>query len=310
MEVIEGLEKFDLTEKTVVTLGVFDGVHLGHRKIIGAAVEESRKRGIKSVVLTFEPHPLEILEPGDRPPLLTDLAVKAELIGQTGADYLLVTRFNRKFASMTPFDFVLSVLVEKLNAVCVVVGEGYRFGDQGRGDLPVLKDLGVQFGFEVVAVPLVEFQGRFISSTRIRSALENGQLEEAIAMLGHYPILAGNVVSGLAHGRELLGFPTANLELEDDFVIPKSGVYACFVSLDSKRRPSVANLGYSPTLHVLKFRVEVHVLDFAQDIIGQRLEVELVKRLRDEKAFSDEKALSEQIKQDIERARQILKNSD
>jgi riboflavin kinase/FMN adenylyltransferase len=188
----------------------------------------------------------------------------------------------------------------------VVVGEDYRFGQGGHGDLVLLEKLGSKSGFEVVAVPLEKFEDEVISSTRIRASLEDGLLEEAVAMLGHYPILAGKIIPGLAHGAKVLGYPTANIELEDNLVIPKSGVYACFARFEGKRRPAVANIGYSPTFHIGKLRIEVHILEFDENIMGQRMEIELVKWLRDEKEFLDEKDLAGQIGLDIDASRRIL----
>lgn len=306
MKVINGLNNFISKDRSVVTLGVFDGVHLGHQKIIKTAIKKARSLKRKSIALTFEPHPLEILETGDKPPLLTDLAIKTGLIAPLGVDFLLVADFTKAFASISAADFVKDILVDQLHAACVVVGEDYRFGHKGQGDLFLLEELGSKFNFEVVKVPLERFQDDVISSTRIRSALENGFLEEAVSMLGHYPILAGKVISGLAHGAKVLGYPTANLELEDNLVIPKNGVYACFSRLDGMRKPAVANIGYSPTFRVEKLRIEVHILEFDGNIKGQRMEIELVKRLRDEKEYSDQDDLAEQIRLDIDSSRRIL----
>lgn len=307
MKVIKGLENFRFHGPVVVTLGVFDGVHLGHQKIIRTTVCEAHKLKVKSAVLTFEPHPLEVLEPGNHPPLLTDLMIKSELIDSLGVDLLLVIDFNRQFACMAAVDFVRDLLVSVLQTPCVVVGKDYRFGDKAQGDLALLKNIGREFGFKVVSVSLDKFRGEAISSTRIRFALEEGLLDQVIAMLGHYPLLAGRIIPGLSHGAKVLGFPTANLELEDNLVTPKNGVYACFVRLGNEKKPGVANIGFSPTLHVARFRIEVHIIDFSGDIKGQRLEIELVKRLRDERAFSNEKALSRQIQRDIQAARVVLK---
>jgi len=288
-----------------VAIGVFDGVHQGHQRIIKTAVDDAKKLNAQSVVVTFRPHPLGVLMPGKYPPILTGLDLKIRLIERLGVDLMLVINFTREFARTSAQCFIDEVLIKKLNVLEVVVGEGFRFGKNEAGDVDFLLNSGRKSGFKVKSVPLVLVDEKVISSTRIRNLLRNGKIDEAGRILGHYPKLMGKVIQGCGRGRDV-GFCTANIETEDKASVPCEGVYAGFVRLNDKKRACVVNIGPCPTFNIKEPRIEAHIIDFNEDIYGNKIEIEIIKNLRGQKKFKDKKALSVQINEDIEQTKKIL----
>jgi len=307
LKVVYGLENLKvLDKKSIVTIGVFDGVHKGHQQIIRKVIEEAKKQSLNSVLVTFDPHPIEIINPKAHPSILTSINLKVHIIERLGVDFVLVINFDKDFASMPANKFVKKILVEKLKAAEVVVGEGFKFGDKAEGNVDFLKSAGQNYDFKVDVVSLYKTaDGSSISSTRIRNLLKEGKLDEAKQILGHQPVISGKVVSGKGYGK-VTGFHTANIETVEKASIPKEGVYAGYALLNSKKMAAVLNIGPSPTFDVFKKRIEVHILNYDHSLIGEELEVELVKRLRSIKKFEDAKALSAQITKDIEEAKKIL----
>ncbi|MFZ5634832.1 MAG: bifunctional riboflavin kinase/FAD synthetase [Bacillota bacterium] len=287
----------------VVGLGNFDGVHVGHQKLISGLVEEAKRIGGTSAVFTFNPHPMEVLT-GKAPPRLLTQQAKQETIGQLGVDVLLLVPFSLEFASLSPEDFIEKVLVRELDARAVLVGYNYTFGRGGRGTPETLMEGGKRHGFRVYVVPRVTVEGVPVSSTLIRSLLADGEVTAAKKFLGYYPFVEGVVVAGERRGRTL-GFPTANLHLEEGLMIPANGVYAAKVQVDGDDYLGVANIGIKPTFHGYNCRpnLEVHLLDFHSDLYGKHIKVFLTGRIRDEKRFSSAGELVEQIRSDISRAR-------
>jgi riboflavin kinase/FMN adenylyltransferase len=293
----------------LVVIGNFDGVHRGHQAVIESALRISDEQGLRPLVLTFHPHPAEVLGRGNRP-VLTTIDRKAELLLQLGERLeVVIEPFTLALSQLAPAEFVREVLLERLDAKVVIVGENFRFGHQRAGDLPLLRALGEKLGFDAHAEPLVgDDQGRF-SSTRARKALEAGDLASVELCLGRPHSLSGVVVRGAARGR-VLGFPTANLApvLE---AIPPYGVYACRVSRVVGEGeavplgPGVLNLGVRPTVQG-GFSVEAHLLDFSGDLYDARLRVELIARVRDEQRFASIDELKAQIARDVLRARELL----
>lgn len=310
MKVVYGLENIKpLKKPSVVAIGVFDGVHLGHQEIIAKAVDEARKRGASAVIITFDPHPQAIMKPKRRLHVLTSLHLKIELIEQLGADTALIITFTEEFSQLRAEKFAEKILIGILNTVCVVVGAGFHFGKGAAGDVNFLKEYGKKHNFDVVSVPLVLAGGRPISSTRIRSLLSQGDLDGAKAILGRYPRITGTVVKGFGRGSTALGFPTANIATPDVASVPSKGVYAGLIRLDwGKEYPCVIDIGTSPTFEKKSKKVEIHVHmpGLRADLYGQKVEVEIQLRIRDEKRFSDEAALKDQIKRDIEIAKKKL----
>lgn len=307
MKIYRGLDNLPSSKKPcVIAIGMFDGVHKGHQKIIRTAVTHARKTGIRSTVVTFDRHPWEVLKPGSHPPLLTSAPLKLRLIAVLEADLVVVIPFTRKFASLKPAQFV-EELRNRLRIEEIVVGENFHFGKGASGSAQVLKNLGREMGFRVTSVPLVKADGAPISSTRLRQLLKKGDLAAAKAILGRYPLVTGKVVRGARRGREL-GFRTANIQTMDTASLPGSGVFAGYIRiLPGKRKKKCAvSIGTAPTFGGVKPRVEVHILGFKDEIYGKDIELEIVSRLRDQKAFPSSQALAEQVAQDIERAKAAL----
>ena len=270
-----------------VAVGEFDGVHLGHREVI---------RG-SDTVLTFDPHPVAVIHPEAAPKLLTSLSVKAELVASLGVEEMVVIPFDDAFARLRPQEFVDRILIEKLDARRVSVGENFRFGHRAGGDVALLR---AQDGFETRVAPLVEFEGEIVSSSHIRGLVLAGDVERAAGFLGAPFQLRGPVVEGDRRGREL-GYPTANLVPDDALVCPGHGVYACLVD----GRPAAVNVGVRPTFETGRgVLIEAYVIDFDGDLYGRELRLEFLARLRGERRFAGAEALVEQMKIDVAQARE------
>lgn len=302
MDIIQGIENLKSPFRNpVVTLGNFDGVHLGHQRIFEQVKAEALKRGGESVVITFEPHPLKILSPENCPPLLTPFNKKMMFLESTGVDKVLCLRFTSAFAELSPLVFVKSILVEKIGAQGVFVGYNYRFGKGKSGDADSLKRICAQFGIEVKVVEALTVDDTIVSSSKIRELIREGEVKKASALLGRdYPVI-GRVISGTQRGHAL-GFPTANLEMAEE-LYPKPGVYAVRVEWRRQYFNGVANLGYNPTFEGKVFSLEVHLLNFSRDLYGEELHVYFSERIRNEIYFSSAESLIEQIKKDIEWAK-------
>ena len=305
MRIVRGLPSAPPDRRpSAVALGVFDGVHLGHRAILGAAVAHARAIGSPAVACTFDPHPLEVLQP-DRGPLpITTLDERLELIAARGVDEAVVLAFTRELAAMEPEAFVKDVLVDRLDARQVVVGFNHRFGRGARGDAALLRELGARGGFGVDVIEPLTVDGVPVSSTAIRAALGRGDLEAAVRMLGRPYTLPGKVVAGAGRGRTL-GFPTANIA-PDRPVLVAPGVYACTVEVADQPRRAVVNVGVRPTFDEKTLAVEAHLLDFSGDLYGQTVRLMFRSRVREERRFSSVDALRAQIADDVETARRRL----
>ena len=308
MKLIEHIEKIQKPfNNAVITIGNFDGVHIGHQSLFHTVIEKADAICGTSIAMTFEPHPIKVLKQNGHPPLITLYEQKVELITKTGIDVLICVPFDLGFASLTAKAFVEDLLVKHIGMKAIVVGEDYTFGKNREGNLDLLKTYGDHLNFEVVVldwIQLSKWPGR-ISSTRIRELVMEGKVSEAENLLGRFYQIRGTVTTGRDRGGKLLGFPTANIILQDE-LCPKTGVYAVTVECLNGTYKGVANIGYSPTFNDHVFTVEVHLLDFNKNICGKKIRVNFIKRLRDEKKFSDISDLSKQIQNDIEKARGIL----
>lgn len=291
--------------RSVITIGVFDGVHRGHQATIGHAVSRARELGLQSVVVTFDPHPSEVVRPGTHPAVLTEPHRKAELIEQLGVDVLCVVPFTLDFSKLSPQQFVHDVLVEHLHAAVVVVGENFRFGHRAAGDRALLSELGRTFGFTVDESPLVAEHGTVFSSTYIRACVDAGDVAAAAEALGRPHRVEGVVVRGDQRGRQL-GFPTANFLTGTYTSIPADGVYAGWVIRRGERLPAAASVGTNPTFSGTERRVEAHILDFDDDLYGERLELEFVDRRRGQVKFDGVEPLIAQMKEDVAQIRSVL----
>ncbi|ADL45039.1 bifunctional riboflavin kinase/FAD synthetase [Micromonospora aurantiaca] len=292
--------------RSVVTIGVFDGVHRGHQATIGHAVARARELGVKSVVVTFDPHPAEVVRPGSHPAVLTEPARKAELIEALGVDVLCVVPFTVEFSRLPPEAFVHDVLVAHLHAALVVVGDNFRFGHRAAGDVPLLERLGRTFGFAVEGAPLVAEAGTVFSSTYIRSCVDAGDVGAAAAALGRPHRVEGVVVRGDQRGREL-GYPTANLLTHRYAAVPADGVYAArLVRRDGEPLAAAVSIGTNPTFSGRERRVEAYALDFSGDLYGERLALDFVAHLREQRTYDAIEPLVAQIAEDVERTRRAV----
>jgi riboflavin kinase/FMN adenylyltransferase len=292
--------------RCVVTVGVFDGVHRGHQQIIGRAVQRARDTAQPAVVLTFDPHPSEVVRPGSHPAVLTPLRRKAELLDQLGVDVLCLLPFTAEFSRLDPGEFVHLVLVEHLHAAAVVVGENFRFGHRAAGDLATLRTLGRTFGFSTEEVPLLRDDDVTLSSTFVRSSIDAGEVDRAAAALGRPHRIDGIVVRGAGRGKQL-GYPTANVRSERHVAVPADGIYAGWAVLRGDRLKAAISVGTNPTFEGKDRTVEAFILDFDEDIYGVELGVEFVERIRGMERFERVQDLVDQMGRDVEQARRILR---
>lgn len=314
MLVVHGSDALDRDlESPVLTIGNFDGVHRGHRAIMETVISRARARRGAAVVYTFEPHPRKVLQPGRAPGLLTTLDQKLERLEELGVDAVIVEPFDAEFAALPPERFVREVVHARIRPVEVYVGYDFRFGKDREGSMRLLTELGPHLGFSVTIIPEVTVEGRDVNSTRIRALLEAGRVEETAVLLDRPYTVRGRVVEGDRRGREL-GFPTANLALENE-IVPAAGVYAGRLRfLDDGepaaggRRAAVTNVGRRPTFQEAggALVAEAHLLDFAGDVYGRRVELSFEHRLRAEQRFPGVDALKAQIARDVAAARRVL----
>ena len=292
---------------TALTIGTFDGVHLGHRALIAAAAVAGERLEAETAVLTWDRHPAATLRPDKAPPLLTSTGRKTELLGEAGIDLLAMLPFDKEFSQVTAEAFVTDVLARGLGARAVFVGHDWRFGRDRAGDVALLTEMGKDLGFEVHGAPLSEVGGEPVSSSRTRRAVAAGDMEEVRTLLGRPFDIDGLVVEGRARGRDL-GYPTANLQIEEGLARPPGGVYAGVAVIGDTRRPAAINIGTSPTFAsdgAPETRIEAFVLDFDGDIYGSTVRLEFWKRLRDEVAFASVDELVVQMGKDVEETRQV-----
>jgi riboflavin kinase/FMN adenylyltransferase len=289
-----------------VALGSFDGVHLGHRAVIGAAVATAAERGLGSAVLTFHPPPIAVLRPEVKLVQLSSLSRRAALVAELGADELVIVRFDREFATLEADEFAARVLAQKLGARHVSVGENFHYGRGAKGNPAKLAEEGRRLGFDVHAEPLLEIDGAPISSSRVRELVAAGAVEEAAALLGRPPWLEGAVVRGDGRGREL-GIPTANLALIPRSPVVATGIYAGTAHLPGSSHQAAISIGYNPTFTAdrSEVRVEAHLLDFDADIYGSPIRLDLRQRLRDEIRYDDVADLLAQLDIDIAAVRTL-----
>ncbi|MGH8897894.1 MAG: bifunctional riboflavin kinase/FAD synthetase [Egibacteraceae bacterium] len=304
-QIVSGLGNVD-PAPTVVSIGFFDGVHRGHQTIIRRAVRQAQALGIRSAVVTFDRHPMEVVNPGSQPKLIMTLPRRAATLAAQGVDLVIVLAFTDELRHLEPEAFVNHVLVGPLQARRVIVGSNFRFGHKATGDVATLAEVGPSRGFTVEGVTLLELDGTVISSTEIRSALEDGDVEWAARMLGRPHLVDGIVVRGNTQGKGL-GFPTANLQTSRRIAIPARAVYAGMFHLpDGTLHPCATNVGYNPTFGGQELRVESYLLDWSGDLYGTAVAVDFRHRLRDELHFESVNALVDQMHSDVARTRTLL----
>jgi riboflavin kinase/FMN adenylyltransferase len=298
-----------MAKKNVIAIGIFDGVHKGHKKILAAAVRIAGKNRTKAIAVTFYPHPLSVLRPGKSPLSLISLKHRINLIKSAGVDRCAVIGFTKDFAAVSAEDFIKKILIKKFNAGWVVIGEDFTFGAGRKGDYYFLKARSSAYGFKTVKIKALKYKGAAISSSVLRQLIREGRLKLAERLLGRPVSVTGTVVRGNRLGR-VLGFPTANINPHHE-AAPPSGVYAVKVNLDKKHHNGVLNIGIRPTFYGLNKQdkepaIEVFVFNFSKTIYGKNIEVLFVKKLRDEKKFDSKEDLVRQITKDIKEAESAL----
>lgn len=292
---------------SVITLGNFDGLHLGHQELIRMVISRAKETGAVSMVVTFRPHPLKILCPEKCPPLISIYEEKIRLIEDLGIDVLVKIPFTLEFAGMAPEAFVREVLCGMLGAKEIFVGANYRFGRERKGTVQTLRDLGRECGFVVREVGQISLDGEVISSTKIRDLLKNGEVDQAARLLGRHYAITGVVIRGDGRGRTL-GFPTANVAPKHA-IIPAHGVYAVRLYVRDRFYDGIANIGVRPTFSKETLSIEAYLFAFDEDIYGEEISVYFLEKIRDEKKFGSVGDLVSHIQQDIERAKQIHKKN-
>ena len=292
---------FGVAGRTVLTVGNFDGIHLGHQKILRLVVAQAPDAAQRSAVVTFDPHPFRLLRPEQAPRMIQTLDQRLQGFETMGLDAALVLRFDREFSMLSAEQFIQGILLDCLRVGTIMVGENFCFGHRGAGNVLLLEDFGKRYGFNVKTIPPFEFSGRTVSSTTIRNAVANGQVAEAAALLGRPFALTGNIHRGAGRGRTIL-FPTLNLVPEQE-LLPKLGVYATESAIAGEIYSSVTNVGTRPTFDGQGITVESHLFGFADEITQGRMEVRFHSRIRDEQKFAAPEELRVQIERDIDTAR-------
>ena len=298
LRIFNSINDFTATKKTIVTLGTFDGVHIGHNAILDKIFKVAKHENLESVILTFFPHPRKIVSNNYDIKLLNTIEEKSVLLEKIGIQNFIVHPFDKTFSELSPREFVTQVLVEKLNIQKIIIGHDHKFGKDRAADFNDLINFGKEFGFEVEEISAQQINEVSVSSTRIRNSLLEGNISLANEYLGYPYVLTGNVVKGNQLGRTI-GFPTANIEIPEDYkLIPKNGVYVVTANVSNKTVFGMMNIGVKPTLGENKLSIEVHLLNFDQDIYNQKIQVNILERLRDEQKFESFDALKSQIEID------------
>ncbi|MGO9372638.1 MAG: bifunctional riboflavin kinase/FAD synthetase [Syntrophobacteraceae bacterium] len=305
MQVFRGIEAVERKLKNpAITIGNFDGVHKGHQALFQRVKQWAEELNGESAVVTFHPHPMEVLFPQKAPSFITSHQQKLDLIASCGIDATIVIPFDHKLSQMSALEFVEIVLVEKIGAKAIVVGHDYRFGHSREGDIAFLKKLGEQYGFKVETVTGIKVNDTVVSSTTIRQMITDGNIKTANKLLGRFFEVSGTVIPGRKRG-VTLGFPTANIRMPS-VTSPRTGVYVIEAEVDGKRYGGAANLGYNPTFGDIELSLEAHLFDFDQDIYGKIITIRFIDRLRDEQRFSSPDELALQIRKDVDTAKKIL----
>ncbi len=304
MQMEEELARLSPKKDTILTIGVFDGVHLGHKYLISQLKEHAIQQGLLSGVITFHQHPMAILSSQATLPYLTDLATRTSLLKNEGVDYVIILSFARELAQLSAREFI-SLLQKYLRMRGLLVGPDFALGRNREGDINTLRKLGQEMDFSVTVVPPIMIDGRVVSSTAIRNELAKGDMENVLNLTGRPFSLHGHISSGTGRGVGL-GFPTANLDIDRQQALPKDGVYATRAYIDEKAYKSMTNIGQNPTFGGTKRTVEVYILDYHDNLYGRELKIDIIKRLRRERKFDTAQQLEKQIAEDVKQGRAIL----
>jgi len=306
MNIVQNIVKYDKQVDTALTIGTFDGVHIGHRMILKRLITNSHNTPLKSTLLTFFPHPRMVLQKDSDIKLLNTLAEKTQILEDMGLDQLIVHPFTKEFSRLSSTEFVRDLLVNKLKVKKVVIGYDHRFGRNRDANINDLVAFGETFGFQVDEIPAQEVDEISVSSTKIRRALEEGDIKTANKFLGYEYMLTGTVTKGKGLGRQI-NFPTANLFVEESYkLIPKNGVYVVNANINGKLVHGMMNIGFNPTVNGTKKSIEVHFFDFEQDLYQHTIQINILQRLRNEHKFDTVEKLQQQLKKDRDSSMAIL----
>ena len=309
MKIIQSITAFNSSEKTIVTIGTFDGIHIGHQKILKDLIKTAKKEGKKSVLLTFFPHPRMVLQKENKILLLNTIKEKSSLLEKMGLDYLIIHPFSREFSRLTALDFVRDILVNKLNTSRLIIGYDHHFGKNREGNIHQLKEYSLLYDFKVEEIPAQDIDDVSVSSTKIRTALKDGNLKTANNYLGYHYMLNGTVVSGKKLGGTI-GFPTANIEIKEPYkLIPKTGVYIIRTYINTILYTGMMNIGFNPTVLGKHQTIEAHLFDFNEDLYGKEITIEFIYFLREEHKFESVEELVVQLNIDKENAISYLSNN-
>ncbi len=307
MNIFHSIHDFKSTKRTILTLGTFDGVHIGHKKILEKVTQNTIEETTESLVLTFFPHPRMVLEDKSEMKLLNTLSEKIGLLEKSGLENLVIHPFDEKFSQLTAHEFVKTVLVDQFNIKKIIIGYDHRFGKNRTANFDDLVAFGKQYDFEVEQISAQEIETVSVSSTKIRKALDEGNMKKANEYLGYDYFLTGIIIKGKQIGRTI-GFPTANLKIEEDYkLIPRNGVYIIKSELNRKTVFGIMNIGFNPTVEGQNLSVEIHYLDFNDDLYGQKISVSLIHFVRAEEYFESVSLLKEQLEKDKNTALHFLK---
>ena len=307
MEIIRYSKNIILpNKKRYIALGVFDGVHLGHQKLIKLTVDKAKKNDGISIVVTFDPHPDIIINPESNVFLLTTLEERINLIEDSDVDVFLIIKFNKTMSKMSPEDFISKILVDSLQVKELFVGFNYKFGFQGRGNIDILREYSKFYKFKTNILKPMIVNNTIISSTKIKDYIELGEIEKAIKLLGHDITISGRVISGKGRGRELLNFATANIETPSDKILPVNGVYLVEIEIDNKKYYGLMNIGVKPTFKETERTTEVHIINFNKKIYNKKVVVNILQKIREEKYFKHPSLLKKQIEDDILTAHKMI----
>jgi riboflavin kinase / FMN adenylyltransferase len=306
LKIINDLSNFKSDKKTFVTIGTFDGVHNGHIKVIKDLVKNALQNNATSILLTFFPHPRMVLNKTANIKLINTLDERIQLLKKTGLDVLVIHEFTKEFSKQTAFNFVKSVLVDKLNIAELIIGYDHQFGQNREGNFKHLKSYGKLLNFKVKEISKLDVDNFAVSSTLIRKAIKNGQIEKANNYLGYNYMITGNVVKGKNLGQKI-GFPTANIQLQEPYkLLPKTGAYVVKSQIENKTIFGMMNIGYRPTVSGEKQTIEIHFFDFNKDLYGTVIQIDVLAYLRDEQKFDSVKLLTNQLQEDKQNSLEII----
>ena len=304
MQILSNLFEIKLSKATIATIGTFDGIHIGHQKILNSLVRFAEENGLKSVVITFNPHPRKIISKKNSIELINTIEEKKEKLKALGIDYLIVQKFDEKFSETEANKFV-EILKNNINIEKLIVGYDHRFGKNRNADINDLKKYGKKLNFEVIEVDALEIEEVNISSTKIRLAIKDGNIQLANSYLDYNFFLSGEVVKGHSRGKEL-GFPTANLKIDEDKIIPKNGVYLVKSKIDHQDIYGMMNIGYNPTFNNKSKKIETHFFNLNKNLYGKIIKIELLEYIREEKRFETVDDLIQRLKLDREKCLKLI----